>query len=109
MTSVEVTTLDQFMQERKLKTIDVIKLDLQGNELPALRGASNALVGCKGILVEVNFRERYAGCTRFPELYTVLEDAGFALYKIYDIHGYPNGAWKLGDALFLKRELLATD
>jgi hypothetical protein len=38
-----------------------------------------------------------------------LQGAGFALYKIYEIHGYPNGAWKLGDALFIKRELLATE
>jgi FkbM family methyltransferase len=108
MERVSVTTLDHFMQENNLATIDVIKLDLQGNELPALHGAKNALVDCKALLVEVNFRERYAGCTRFDELYACLHNAGFALYKIYEIHGYPNGAWKLGDALFLKQELLAT-
>ena len=106
---VNVTTLDHFMQEKKINDIDVIKLDLQGNELAALRGGGAALAGCKAILVEVNFRERYAGCTRFDELYGLLHDAGFALYKIYEIHGYPNGAWKLGDALFLKRGLLPTD
>ena len=109
MAHVNVTTLDQFMQENALTSIDVIKLDLQGNELAALKGGKAALAGCKAILVEVNFRERYAGCTRFDELYGLLQEAGFALYKIYDIHGYPNGAWKLGDALFLKQELLATE
>jgi FkbM family methyltransferase len=106
---VSVTTLDHFMHENQISSIDIIKLDLQGNELPALQGSKNALAGCKAVLVEVNFRERYAGCTRFEELFAYLQGAGFALYKIYEIHGYPNGAWKLGDALFLKQELLATE
>lgn len=109
MTQVSVNTLDHFMQENGIKAIDVIKLDLQGNELPALHGGKNALAGCKAILVEVNFRERYSGCTRFEELYAFLQEAGFVLYKIYEIHGYPNGAWKLGDALFLKQDMLDTD
>ncbi|MES2626502.1 MAG: FkbM family methyltransferase [Pseudomonadota bacterium] len=109
MAQVNVTTLDLFMQENHLKNIDVIKLDLQGNELPALKGGKAALAGCKAILAEVNFRERYAGCTGFAELYGFLREAGFALYKIYEIHGYPNGAWKLGDALFMKEELLPTE
>jgi len=108
-TQVSVTTLDHFMQENNLSAIDFIKLDLQGNELPALQGAKNALAGCKAVLVEVNFRERYAGCTRFEELYACLQGDGFALYKIYEIHGYPNGAWKLGDALFVKQELLSIE
>lgn len=108
-TQVGVTTLDRFMLENNIGVIDFIKLDLQGNELPALQGASNALAGCKAVLVEVNFRERYAGCSRFDELYARLQDAGFALYKIYEIHGYPNGAWKLGDALFVKKELLSIE
>lgn len=109
MTQVAVTTLDDFMQENNIGTIDVIKLDLQGNELPALKGGKKALADCKAVMVEVNFRERYAGCTRFEELYACLQAAGFALYKIYEIHGYPNGAWKLGDALFMKQELLSTE
>jgi hypothetical protein len=108
MVQVSVTTLDHFVRENNISTIDFIKLDLQGNELPALRGGTNALAGCKAILVEVNFRERYAGCTRFDELFAYLQAGGFELYKIYEIHGYPNGAWKLGDALFMRRELLPT-
>jgi FkbM family methyltransferase len=108
-TKVSVTTLDHFMHENHINSIDIIKLDLQGNELPALQGGKNALAGCKAVLVEVNFRERYAGCTRFEDLFAFLQGIGFGLYKIYEIHGYPNGAWKLGDALFLKRELLGTE
>src|SRR3546814_2662130 len=74
------------MDKQGLRSFDFIKLDLQGNELKALKGAAKALKSCKAILVEVNFRERYEGCTQFNQLYDVLADAGFCLYKIYDIH-----------------------
>lgn len=103
---VTVTTIDDYMNRNDLQGFDFIKLDLQGNELKALRGAEQALTRCKAILVEANFRERYEGCTQFNELYALLSAAGFSLYKIYEIHGYADGAWKLGDALFLRRDLL---
>lgn len=103
---VDVTTIDHYMDAHDLQGFDLIKLDLQGNELRAIKGATRALESCKAVLTEVNFRERYEGCTLFNQLYDALAGAGFYLYKVYEIHGYPDGSWKLGDALFLKGELL---
>ncbi len=40
---IEVTTLDQFLQERGLEKIDVLKMDIEGAELEALEGAKHAL------------------------------------------------------------------
>jgi FkbM family methyltransferase len=102
---VAVTTIDDYVAQHGLRGFDFIKLDLQGNELKALKGAHKTLASCKAILVEVNFRERYEGCTQFNDLYNFLNGAGFVLYKLYEIHGYADGAWKLGDGLFLKKEL----
>jgi FkbM family methyltransferase len=102
---VAVTTIDDYAKQQHLHGFDFIKLDLQGNELKALNGAHKTLQDCKAILVEVNFRERYEGCTQFNDLYNFLFGAGFVLYKLYEIHGYADGAWKLGDGLFLKRDL----
>src|SRR3546814_19484869 len=103
---VVLTARDQFMAKQALRGFYVIKLDLQVNELQALKGPAKALKTCNSILVEVNFRERSEGCTQFNQLYDVLADAGYCLYKIYEIHGYSDGSWKLGDGLFLKSELL---
>src|SRR3546814_3230617 len=36
---VVVTTIDQYMDKQGLRSFDFIKLDLQGNELKALKGA----------------------------------------------------------------------
>lgn len=102
---VTVTTIDDYVERQGLPGFDFIKLDLQGNELKALKGAQETLKNCKALLTEVNFRERYQGCTQFNELHSFLVEHGFVLYKIYEIHGYADGAWKLGDGLFLKREL----
>lgn len=103
--AVDVTTIDQFVAESGITDVRLIKLDLQGNELKALEGARKTLLNCDAVLTEINFRERYQGCTAFHELYGFLVESGFTLYKLYDIHGYPNGAWMLGDALFIKHDL----
>jgi FkbM family methyltransferase len=40
---VPMTTLDSLVEERNLSRIDLIKLDIEKSELPALRGARNVL------------------------------------------------------------------
>ena len=41
--AVKTQTLDDFFQENSIEQIDLLKLDLQGSELSALSGASEAL------------------------------------------------------------------
>src|SRR3546814_3934541 len=55
---VVVTTIDQYMDKQHLRSFDFIKLDLQLNELKALKGAATALKTCKASLVQGNFTER---------------------------------------------------
>ena len=40
---VTVTTIDQILDERELTDVDLVKMDLEGHELFALRGAGRAL------------------------------------------------------------------
>jgi FkbM family methyltransferase len=40
---VEVVTLDEFLQAEGIERVDVVKLDIEGHELAALNGASQAL------------------------------------------------------------------
>lgn len=41
--SCHVTTLDEFVDENRIEKIDIIKMDIEGAELNALRGAENVL------------------------------------------------------------------
>jgi FkbM family methyltransferase len=40
---VEVTTIDQLIAQHQIKFVDFIKMDIEGHELQALQGATNAL------------------------------------------------------------------
>lgn len=48
---IKLTTLDDFCGERKLQKVDLIKLDIEGAELPALKGALNTLKQFKPKLI----------------------------------------------------------
>jgi FkbM family methyltransferase len=95
--TVPVTTLDAFG-----KSPDVLKLDLQGAELAALRGAVTALRSTRFVLCEVNFIARYKDCALFGEVARFLEGAGFGLYRLYEIHSDNAGRWQFADALFAR-------
>lgn len=95
--SVETVTLDAMQLP-----VDVLKLDVQGNELAALRGAAATLAGVKAVVCEVNFVARYQGCALFHEVDSFLASTGFKLHRLYEIHSDEFGAWQFADALFCR-------
>ncbi len=105
-TTVRLETLDNIVEQNNIPQIDFIKLDLQGYELQALKGAKNTFKSAKLIYVEFNFQERYEGCSMFYDISKYLYEAGFILYRLYEVYGYDNGAWKLADALFINKNLI---
>lgn len=82
---------------------DAIKLDLQGNELSALRGASKKLPHTRAVLCEVNFVARYEYCALFHEVAALLGDYGLQFHRLYEVHANKSGAWQFADALFVRR------
>jgi FkbM family methyltransferase len=99
---VTITTLDQWAANESVAAPEFIKLDLQGHELAALRGATRLLSDVKAILAEVNFRSRYEGGCVFHEVAAHLAQFGFRLFRLYEIIPDPDGAWRQADALFVK-------
>jgi FkbM family methyltransferase len=91
-------TIDTIVAENKIENINLINLDLQGAELPALKGASKLLGGVDYILTEVNRDEVYKGCTKIQELSHFLTD-----FVRVETHWVPNQGW--GDALFIRKTL----
>lgn len=102
---VPVRTLDSLLaDEGPSEPIDVLKIDVQGNELKVLRGAGQSLRRTRLIWVEVSFRPLYQGSSVFSEVYDFLHDHGFYLGALQE--GFRGDGRELlqADALFLPRD-----
>jgi FkbM family methyltransferase len=81
-----------------------MKLDVQGFELPVLRGGAETLAQVGALEVELSYAELYTGQALLPELVTHLHDAGLDLVGIEPVHVDPrNGELLQVDGLFLRR------
>lgn len=81
-TSVSITTLDRYVDAQRLSRIDLLKLDVEGAELLALRGGEHALSTCRPlILVEFSAFSMAFGYS-VDELEHYLVSLGYMLYMI---------------------------
>lgn len=100
---VKVTSLDEWVASENVPPPDFIKLDLQGNELAALRGAKDVLAeNVYAVLSEVNFRSRYESGAVYHEVAEYLARFGFRLFRMYEVICDTDGAWRQADALFVR-------
>ncbi|MBD2209701.1 FkbM family methyltransferase [Nostoc linckia FACHB-104] len=99
----QVKTLDKILQEIEwYEPIDLLKLDVQGAELMALKGAEKTLRQTKMIFTEVSFSQLYEGAPVFQEIYDYLHGKGFKLLTISDGFRGADGDLLQGDALFCR-------
>lgn len=100
---VAVTTLDEFVKSSRLPYISILKMDLQGFELEALKGAANALreEAIDIIYTEVWLTPAYVGSPAYWEVAQHLAGFGYKTWGI-EVEEYPNnkeGRW--GNAVFV--------
>lgn len=111
-TFVEVITLDRFLDERGIERVDLLKIDLQGGEMDALRGASACLSrgAFSVILCEVVFVQKYGGQPLFWEICHYLAEFGYSFHSFHEVKVGPydpepsgprSSQWNQADALFL--------
>jgi FkbM family methyltransferase len=77
--TIRMATLDALVASGEVRQPDLIKLDIQGYELEALRGASKVLESASAVICEVSFRQFYKGQALFPEVIAFLADRGLGL------------------------------
>jgi FkbM family methyltransferase len=99
---VEVTTLD-LLTDAAGFTPDLIKLDLQGFEVPALRGGQRCLMAAEVVILEVGCLQAYVGRSSPREVIDIMYAAGFVLHDIMELGYRPyDGALLGADFVFLK-------
>jgi FkbM family methyltransferase len=101
----QLTTLDRLIGALKLPVPDLIKLDLQGAELIALRGATQCLAETQAIILEVSFIPLYHNAPSLAEVVAFMAERGFRLWDILSLWHRPlDGATAFGDFLFLRKD-----
>lgn len=98
---VPMATLDGLVAGGTVRAPDLIKLDIQGYELEALRGADRSLQAARAVISEVSFRSFYKGQSLFPEVLAHLAERGFCLHA-FGSSLQPGKPLIQVDALFLK-------
>lgn len=99
---VKVTTIDEYCRANSIEHIDFIKLDLQGYDYLALKGAKATLKNTKVVLVEVLFMEIYKGCHGFPDILNLMINQEFKLHTLCGLHYGEAGELLWADAIFVK-------
>lgn len=100
-TEVDITTIDSFCADNKIRAINLLKSDTQGFELEVLRGATEMLAKNKiqFIYLEINFVELYKNLPSFCDIQQFLLPYNFKLMRFYGTNYYENSlGWT--DALY---------
>ena len=102
---VATMTLPSLMEEQRLETVDLLKLDLQGAERLVFTGGEHVLDRVRVIYTEVFFEQLYAGAWRFWDMNEFLSGRGFKLCGLSNIVHAPDGDLVQSNATF-RRALL---
>lgn len=94
---VEVKTIDGWLAEEGIDPaeVSILKLDLQGMEPAALRGAWNLLKHVEVIVSEVWHQPGYEDCPMVGEVTELLKERGFIFVAMFS---HPSGIWS--DAIY---------
>ena len=100
---VPVVTLDAWSEQERIERVDILKLDLQGYELEALRGARQLLSrGVACVFTEISFIPLYEGSALFSDIDVFMRRNGYRLLNLYNLSTKQQD-WQVcgGDALYV--------
>lgn len=99
---INIKKLDDIIEKYNIKP-DVIKLDLQGYELEALKGSEKSLNLTEVVIVEFGCLQAYIDRTTPQELINFMYERNYFLYDIVDLIYRPHdNALTGGDFFFVK-------
>ena len=95
---LQVTTLDSYCQENTVDSIYLLKIDIQGYELRALKGASKTLKVTDYVFVESAIKPLYKGAASFTQVHEFMVAQGFHLMNFR--------AWHRGNNVLMETDML---
>lgn len=106
-TKVPMTALDIFCSENDISEIQIMKLDIQGGETAALRGASNLLSRSAiwSIYLECVIEPIYEKQPLIYDILNVLHEHEYVLFNFYNFRDSDSGRAKWCDALFISPKM----
>ncbi len=78
---VQAVRVDEWMDENKIKDVDLICMDCQGATLQVLKGMGDRIKKIKYIITEVYLAPSFEGEALYPEIRMWLEQQGFELAR----------------------------
>lgn len=87
---VPMLTLDQFAEDRDLKRLDFLKMDIEGAEEAALRGGEKTIRTHRPKLSIASYHTDFQGDPQHPKLVGLLQEWGYQTYEQGQKHIY---AW----------------
>lgn len=89
-TSISVHRLDRFCQVENISAIDLLKIDVEGNEVSVLKGASGMFErnAIKAILLECDFNKDDKQHSYFFDIFNFLSDQNFCFHGLFDVVRY---------------------
>jgi FkbM family methyltransferase len=104
-TEVDVTTIDDWVRSNGNPPLQIMKFDIQGAELKALRGATRALREATSLIyIELWFNPGYEGGALYGEVDSFLRSQGFMIFDIYKPKYDPRGVITWANAIFVNPE-----
>ena len=97
---VQVATLDSLVPASR--TVDLLKVDVQGFEQAVLSGARRVLESTRAVLIEANLQSHYVGDDTFPSLWNSLASQGFSFWSLSLPYTGSGGKALWADAVFVK-------
>jgi len=99
---VECITIDSWWEKNNKPDIEMMKFDIQGCELLALRGAVETLKKTLMVYTEVFFNRMYDGGAIYSEIDIFLREQGFSLFNFYKVRSDQNKMLEQANAIFVK-------
>jgi FkbM family methyltransferase len=104
---VQLVTIDNWAKRNGNPAIQLMKFDIQGGELKALRGAIRVLEQSTLLVyTEIWFNSPYEGGAIYSEIDLFFREHGFVLYDIFKPKYNTSGLITWGNAIFLNCERL---
>ncbi len=97
---MKTTTLSSTLKSKKIKIIDLLKIDTEGHELQVLEGAKNTISNVKSLLIEFHNDEIYLSYDPY-KIHKFLLSKNFQLIKKIK---FPFTTWE--DRFYINKKYL---